>query len=67
MHVVELGPHDNMTPEQALAYSSRETWESVAIVGYLGSGEFEVVSANMTRERMLWMAEQLKMHAVSDD
>lgn len=63
--VVELGPHTKMTPEQALAFSAREDWESVVIVGFhTGSGQLVVRSSVLSREACLWIAEHLKMHVL---
>lgn len=63
--VVELGPHTNMTPEQALAYSAREAWESVIVVGYHKDSDGLIVrSSAMTRQESLWLAEHLKLHAM---
>ena len=63
--VVELGPHTKMTPEQALAYSAREDWESVVIVGFHKDNEQLMVrSSALSREACLWIAEHLKMHVL---
>lgn len=63
--VVELGPHANMTPEQALAYSAREPWENVIVVGFhKDSGDLVVRSSAMSRQFSLWIAEHLKLHAM---
>jgi hypothetical protein len=63
--IVEIGPHTNMTPEQALAYCAREKWESVVIVGYKCDSEGIVVrSSKLTREHALWIAEQFRYHVL---
>lgn len=64
-NIIELGPHSNMTPEQALAGSLREDWETVVIIGYhVDSDEFAMRSSHMNRETVLWLAEQLKLHVL---
>ena len=63
-NIVELGPHSKMTPNEALAYSAREDWEDVIIVGYHNGGDFAVRSSHMSREASLWIAEQLKIHVL---
>ncbi|PWJ88378.1 hypothetical protein C8D77_111101 [Mesorhizobium loti] len=63
--VVELGPHNKMTPEEALAYSSRESWDQVIIVGFhKDDDDFVVQSSHMSREFALWIAEHLKLHVM---
>jgi hypothetical protein len=57
-NVVELGPHSKMTPEQALAYCSREQWDDVIIIGYHKSAKsLSIRSSHMSRECTLWLAE----------
>ena len=69
--VVELGAHDNMTCEEALALASREEWDEVMIVGYhKGDPSLVVRSSAMKRRDAVWLAEFAKLHAmgvVSDD
>jgi hypothetical protein len=63
--VVELGPHDKMTPEEALAYSKRESWDNVIVVGFhKDDGSLVVRSSHMSREFALWIAEHLKLHVM---
>jgi hypothetical protein len=63
--VVDLGPHERMTPEQALSSASREAWENVLICGFhVDSGEIIVRSSHMTREFALWIIEHAKLHAM---
>lgn len=62
--VVELGPHCDMTPEEALAVASRKRWQDVVVCGFDEDGDFVSLSSNMTREEALWMAEHLKLHAM---
>jgi hypothetical protein len=63
--VIHLGPHSNMSPEQALAQASREQWDEVIIVGYhRDSADLVVRSSHMTRRDALWIAEYLKLHAL---
>lgn len=62
MSVVDLGPHERMTPEQALAIAAREDWESIIICGFhKDDGELVVRSSHISREFSLWIAEHLKL------
>jgi hypothetical protein len=66
MSVIDLGPHERMSPEQALASASREKWEDLIICGFHeGSDDFTVRSSHMSREFCLWIAEHLKLHAMN--
>jgi hypothetical protein len=60
---IELGPHERMTPEQALAIASREEWTDVIICGFhKDSGEEIVVrSSHVTREFALWILEHARL------
>lgn len=61
--VVDLGPHERMTPEQTLAQVTREPWENVIVIGFHKDGESIVVrSSHMTREFALWTMEHAKLH-----
>lgn len=63
--VVELGPHGKMTPEEALAFCSREKWDEIVIVGYhKGDDGLVVRSSGMKREAALWIAEHLRLHVL---
>ena len=63
MSVVDLGPHERMTPEQALAQAARENWRDVIICGFHKDDETIVVrSSNVTREFALWIMEHAKLH-----
>lgn len=65
MSIVELGPHDKMTPEQALAVAAREPWEHVLVVGFhQGEETLTLRSSHMTREFALWITEHLKMRVL---
>lgn len=60
--LIDLGPHDRMTPEQALAYAAREKWDKVIICGFHEGGEDLVVrSSHMSREFALWIEAHLKL------
>lgn len=66
MSVIELGPHERMTPDEALAAASREEWEDVIIVGFhKDDGSLAVRSSHMSREFSLWIAEHLKLYAMN--
>lgn len=61
--IIDLGPHERMTPEQALAAAAREPWENVIVCGFHKDGEEIVVrSSHISREFALWIAEHLKLH-----
>lgn len=61
--VFQLNAHENMTPEEALAYSARENWSDVIIIGYQ-NGELTVRSSHMTRAESLWIIEHGKLHVM---
>lgn len=58
--VVELGPNQNMTPEQALGIAARENPEEVLILGYI-DGELYIRSSSMNNKDALWILEQAKI------
>lgn len=58
--VIELGPNQNMTPEQALGISLREKPEEVLILGYI-DGELYIRSSSMNNKDALWILEQAKI------
>ena len=43
MSVIELGPHERLTPQQALEQAAREKWEKVIICGFHEGAEDLVV------------------------
>jgi hypothetical protein len=63
--VIDLGPHDNMTPEQALAVASREEWEGVIVLGYQPDSDALILrSSHMTREQALWIVEHARLRVL---
>lgn len=52
---VELGPHDNMTVEEAITYSSRRNLKEIIILGYDQNGTFVTISSGMSRKDALWL------------
>lgn len=63
--VVELNPHERMTPEEALAKCSREEWDKIVIVGFHhGNNELIVRSSHISRETALWIIEHTRMHVL---
>lgn len=65
MSVVDLGPHERMTPAEALATASREEWDNVFICGFhADSGELVIRSSHMSREFALWIVEHAKLHVM---
>lgn len=57
-----------MTPQQALLsaleFANNDNLQDVLIVGYDGAGELLVRSSRMDRKDALWLAEQLRLHAL---
>jgi len=65
MAIIELGPHDRMTPEEVLSQVGREAWDRVIVVGYHKDDDvFVVRSSEMSRQDALWIAEHLRLHAL---
>lgn len=61
-NVTELGPHNKMSPEQALAVAGRKQWSEVMILGYeLPNNSFVVMSSRMTRESANWLVDHAKL------
>lgn len=52
---VELGPHNNMTVAEAIAYASRGDLREVLILGYGQDGEFVSISSGMPCKDALWI------------
>lgn len=66
--VIHLGPHDNMTPEQALAVAAREPWDDVMIIGFFkDDGEVCIRSSHMTREFANWIIDHAKLQIMGLD
>lgn len=61
-----LGPHANMTVEQALSYVLKEKNELTEVLIIASTKEEEVVirSSNMKRRDALWLAEEARLHAL---
>lgn len=59
--VIELGPHDNMTPEEALLLTAREKPKKVLILYFDEDGQFGTRSSAMTRETALWLIELARL------
>lgn len=60
--VVELGPHDRMTTDEALEYAKRRGLKELIVVGYDQDGDFVVVSSHLSRSDALWLAVHLVDH-----
>ncbi len=61
--IVDLGPHERMTVDEALASAAREPWENVLIIGFhVDDGSLVVRSSHMSREFALWIIEHAKLH-----
>jgi len=60
-----------MTPEQALRsaleFATNDNLQDVLVVGYDGDGALLVRSSRMDRKEALWLSEQLRKHALSED
>lgn len=61
--VIELGAHQNMSPEQALSFCLRENWDEVLIVG-IQDGQIAIRSSKMTCRDALYLAKQVELHAL---
>lgn len=57
-----------MTPQQALLsaleFADQDNLQEVLVVGYDGDGDLLIRSSRMTRRDALWLAEQLRQHAL---
>lgn len=63
--VVYLGPHQRMSPVEALAVASDCDWTDIVICGYhKDNPELVVMSSHMSREAALWIAEHTKLHVM---
>ena len=60
-------PSDSWSPEQALAYSAREKWGSVLVVGYDEDGELRIRCSRMSPADALWLLELAKDWAKESD
>lgn len=66
--VISLGAHERMTPEEALAVSSRENWDHILIIGFQdGEEHLSIRSSAMTREFANWIIDHAKRHALGVD
>ena len=64
--VVKLPAHTRMTPEEVIAFITREEWESLLICGYhKDDPDFVVRSSAMSREQALWLIEHAKLHVLN--
>lgn len=66
-NVLTLPAHDNMTIEQCLALSEREStedgWQGVMVLAYDRDGDLVVRSSHMSRKDALWMLMAAVDHA----
>lgn len=67
-NILSFPPTTTMTPQQALLsaleFANNDNLQDVLIVGYDGAGELLVRSSRMGRKDALWLAEQLRLHAL---
>lgn len=67
-NILSFPPTTTMTPQQALLsvleFANNDNLQDVLIVGYDGAGELLVRSSRMDRKDALWLAEQLRLHAL---
>ena len=56
-NVIELGPHENMTVEQALDFVKREQPKEVVVLYVSQNNNFCTVSSGMDRKDALWLIE----------
>lgn len=68
--VIAFPATTTMTPRQALLsaleFANNDNLTDVLVVGYDGDGCLVVRSSRMDRRDALWMAEQLKKHALGE-
>ncbi len=66
--VVAFPASVTFTPEQALLsvleFARNDNLQDVLIVGYDADGDLLVRSSRMDRKDALWLAEQLRLHAL---
>lgn len=63
--IIDLGPHERMTPGQALEVAAREDWEHVIICGFhVDDGRVVLRSSHVSREFALWIIEHAKLHVM---
>lgn len=55
--LIELPPHENMTPEECLTRAARraDTFTDVIVIGYDANEEFCMTSSHMARKDVLWL------------
>lgn len=66
-NVVELGPREDMNPEETLSLCAREQFKmgEVLVCGHWSEdGRFFVRSSRISRQDALWLAEQVRMWAL---
>jgi len=60
-NIVDLGPHNNMKPEECFAVCAREEWSDVLVLGFQDDADGVVIrSSHLTREFALWIIEHAK-------
>ena len=55
--IIQLGPHENMTPQECLALCKRASsdYTEVIVIGYDLAGDFVSRSSAMSRKDALWL------------
>ena len=67
--IIKLGPHERMTPEEALASAAQEQWQDIIVVGYHVNNPTEIMmqTSHMNRETALWIVEWAKKYIMDGD
>lgn len=64
--VVEIpGRKTDWDPSDVLAVAARQPWELVCVVGMMNEGEVFTFNSGIDRQTMLWLAENLRILAMS--
>jgi hypothetical protein len=59
--IINLEPHDRMTPKEALTVAQREEWSDILIVGWQGQGDFRFLFSRMSHEQANWLIDRMKI------
>lgn len=64
--IIDLGPHENMTPEQVLGIARRYGWTVLVCMGYTENSPNELVmlSSNLDCKTALWLNRLFEDHII---
>lgn len=65
--IIELGPHENMTAEQALGVTLRESPSEVLILYYDSEGTLGIRSSTMSNKDALWILRSAERDILEDE